>query len=185
MENEFEEGNIEERIKSLGAIFRSPGFKLQIQQWNEEKQENRALFRGYWDRQKEQFEKFIQSEIAEEETKIAMVVTALEDIPNSLEGAFMSIVCPELMDLQENVLQMTDFSKLIEIFKYIVEERENDHNIFDRSFIVKSVEFEEKEKNFENGSLVVHSLLLVRSCILLQFALAFWLIFDNTQNTTE
>lgn len=85
--------------------------------------------------------------------------------------AFMLLCCPELLEPQQLISQP---SKLIEIFEWLVSGKENHLN---NTLI--DVEKSELTQFLDQPPLAEVSLKLLRSCILLQFCTAICLVYQK------
>jgi hypothetical protein len=108
-----------------------------------------------------------------DDLRSALLITALEDLPNQTSlASLITFVCPELLDLEalmeENGIQV---AKIIQI---LVEQRENDPDIYNFSALEEN--FEEDARPSATAS---NSMKLGRSCILLTFAADVLLVYES------
>lgn len=182
------ENDYGERIRKLNDALNTPIMRNQFVSWTNEKKESRVMIKSYWAEHEGQFAQFWHSP-AELNIKEALILTALEDIPQSMMESFSDVVCPELNSLRDDVVDFlritqsggttTDkFSdRVFNIVRSIINETENDKNSFDSSIIEKEI-----QGNIQKSSFALQFLLLSRSCLLLQFVTNLWLLFLNRHN---
>jgi hypothetical protein len=151
----------------LQALNSDP-IRNQLANWTDQRDLLRQTLKEMWeeeDTQGSQFKKWwceVQTEI-----RTALVLTALEDLPNSFSFAFLSsVVCPELVT--ETLLHSNGI-KVVELTEMLLTESENTTQIF--STFKELFAFEDKQAT------ALNALKLARSCILLQFVVAILLVY--------
>ena len=193
------EEDLRERINKLNEALNSPVIKEQFVSWTQEKKDTRVIVKEYWRDNETDFSQF-WSTLCDGNIKEALILTALEDIPDSLIGSFSEVVCPELITLKEDVIlslekqqaetqiqeeiqaQQDIVSKrVLELITIITNESENEKKYFDTSNFEETI----KTSAIQKSSFTVQFLLLARSCVLLQFATNLWLLYTNRDNLIE
>lgn len=177
-------GDLANRVQLLNKAFDTPFFKEQLKNWNLEKQANRNLLQEYWNKDSTEFISFWQSGGNESHLKEAIVLAVIEESTESLVGAFIDVVCPEIPNLKSisvQSIQQGDCTicpvaeKIIDIVKFVTNSTENERDKFNREEIEAII----NDTKLEKGDFIIHSLLLVRSCVLLQFCISLWIMFNE------
>mmetsp|Transcript_1403 Transcript_1403/g.1787 ORF Transcript_1403/g.1787 Transcript_1403/m.1787 type:complete len:197 (-) Transcript_1403:363-953(-) len=174
--------DLHKRVALLNEAFSTSFFRNQLTVWNQEKQSNRRVLEDYWSSGSEEFTEFWEHGDNNSHVKEAVVLTVLEDITESLAGAFIDTVCPELSQLRNAAITsiQSDLASpipetVLNIVKYVTNSSENNSDKFNRQEVADII----AETKLEKGDFIIHSLLLVRSCLLLQFCISLWLIYSN------
>jgi hypothetical protein len=123
---------------------------------------------------------------SDEEVRVAMILTALEDLPRTSSFAsLVGVICPELREVHATIRYHSDLSsktqellsnsgkRVIDIIELLLQEKENDVSIFSFS------EFWDDMGNQSSFQLTVQPMKIARSCIMLQFVTAIALVFEN------
>ena len=177
--------DLSNRIRLLNDAFATDMFKEQLQRWNIEKQTNRSVLSDYWSSSCTDFISFWENGEGASDVKPALVLTVLEDVfENGISGAFVHVVCPELPKLYDTVrLTLNGESpspsvanSVVNIVTCVSQSTENDSSNFNRDEITAII----KNSKLEKGDFILHSLMLARSCILLQFSINLFLLYSNT-----
>ena len=207
------ENELTQRVRTLNEAFQLPLFRKQLESWRQEKSSNQSILSEEWNTDEgraQEFARFWQRPPSVDCIREAMILTAMEDISESLAGAFVTIVCPDLDTLQQSavvsaqILQQTKdevnatpanvpsltpedsgdatislYERALHIFKYTLRGEENQSNWFDRDAVMASI----SEAQLEKPDFILHSMLLVRSCVLLQFAINLWITWDTNKDS--
>ncbi len=166
----------DDRLKGILEALNSSALQQQLANWLEQRDLLRDTLREFWqeDNDGSGFKKWWDN--SKEDIRTAMVLTALEDLPNSLSfAALTEVVCPELLAVES--LLAENGKKVGQIFDVLIQENENSDTIF--SFASFSASFPSQSQN----SPALKALKLARSCILLQFSVAILLVFNNDNIT--
>jgi len=137
-----------------------------IAMWEQERQMLRADVLQFWrnDIQRQLFTNFWKS-AANEDAKLAMLVTAQEDVAKSSFGDCSAVTCPELDDASEF---LDDPEKLPRLFELLCSGKEN-------------IALKSELQEFMTPS-AQNVLTVVRSCVLLHFLGVVVIIFSHLQD---
>jgi hypothetical protein len=159
----------DDRLKHLNLIFDSPAIQSQFSAWTQQRNmlkstvsemyTDGAAFKNWWTK-------------SSSEVRAAMLMTALEDLPeNTAFSSLIVVVCPELLD-PNNFLDDTG-DKVAQLLDILINGRENHREVFSFASFVE--EFEEEQT--KPSPAAQNAMQLARSCVLLQFATSILLIF--------
>ncbi len=144
----------------------------------------RSSVKQLWILYSDEFSSFWMAE-ENEESRAAMLLAVLEDLPSTLFGALMEVTCPELLDL-ERLMEISERgaqgkgSHLIDIMRKVYNEEENSGHSFDTKAMERGVAT--TELKHESLGIAEEGLLLARTCALLQFCNGLLLIWTNIQS---
>ena len=198
----------QERVELVEAALGTDVFKQQLKTWAGEKQSNRLTLADLWEDGElgAEFRNFWEQPPHVDCLREAMIITAIEDIMETLAGPFVATMCPDLVTLQQAALLSaqtlqglaegleepgaisisesetagdTLYQRALDIMLRTREGQENEAPLFDRHQVEQGI----ADAALSNGPFVLHSLLLVRSCVLLQFTLDLWMIWDTNKDS--
>ncbi len=151
-----------DRIRKIEDALKTKDMKKQMHEWENQKNFLRETLRELW-MDGTGFKTWWKS--SPEQVKMALVLTAIDDFPSSPAfGIVVFAVCEELLNEEE--LVKNEGEKLTLLLEKLINETENSEMI-------------SQTENVSFSASVKSALTTARSCILLQFATAILLIFQN------
>jgi hypothetical protein len=188
-------------MSSWNASLQSDSLKSSFQNWTLEEKRMRVALKEW---HKERGERFLAYWRASEwrYSHVAMQVTALQELPESLAGAFVALSCPELLQIERHVTAMTrrgaDRDSLDrvwpqlrqcfdELLESVVEGVENRADKFDEQLVYEKLSADDNDNDGDGGGgiqrprFAAKSIAVVRSCCLLQLCTVVAYCFNDIE----
>lgn len=177
--------HMEARLENIDISLHSDILQKQLSAWNQQSVVLRSAVQELWSEEAHKWWNSIKEEI-----RTALILTAIEDLPkNTAFAPLIYLVCPEFSDVE--ALFAEDGKKVIDIIKMVVNEKENDQSNFDFRQLQQSISGNSESSSKEDtlfgsiASQATEHLKISRSCILLQFATAILLIYENETSENQ
>jgi hypothetical protein len=161
-----------DRVRKIEEALKTKEMRNQTVEWEKQKTFLRDTLRELWSDGLE-FKSWWKN--SSHEVKMALVLTAIDDFPSTPSfGAVVFAVCEELLD-EENLV-INEGIEVINLMEKLMIESENSN----QSFLMDD---ENENQGIKFPESLKRTLATARSCILLQFAMAILLIFQNEKSS--
>jgi len=169
----------DEQIAKINAGLENNFTQISVNNWKEQCSSLRKGFVEFWEQTGSIFKNFWLT--TEMDVKLAMCFASIQELSDSIPQAYLFIhtICPEIIPFLDNAQTpetQNTTNLIIGIMEKLVVNKENDGE-----FSSKSVKENLSNSSIIDSTFAADSLLLIRSCILLEFCSGIVVIWSNQE----
>jgi len=171
---------MDKQIEKINVGLENNFLQLSVNNWKEQRDSLRKGFIEFWNQTGVKFKEFWQT--TENEVRLAMCLASIQELSESIAQSFLFIhaTCPEILPFLDNNPHSPEAQSATSIILGLMEKlaisKEND-----AEFSNKSVKESLSNASIIDSAFAAESLLLIRSCILLEFCSGIVVIWSNQE----